>query len=251
MLRRIDLRGRTPGTIEIRGLLPRAPVQVESALESVAPICDDVRARGALAVREITKRFDGVDLATLRVPAQVLAAALADLDDSVRAALVEAARRARLVHEAQLRADVEIEVAPGGRVRERWVPVRRVGLYVPGGLVAVSEQRGDERRAGAGRRGRIARGGFPAAEGFRRIAASGGACRVRPAWRRRGLRGRRGAGDCLVCVRQHRRSRGSHRAGRRRDRSWQRVRRCSQAPRQRRRRHRLRGRSHRDRHPRR
>jgi histidinol dehydrogenase len=136
MLRRIDLRGRTPGTIEIRGLLPRAPVQVESALTSVGPICDDVRARGALAVREITKRFDGVDLATLRVPPESLAAALAELDDTVRAALVEAARRARLVHQAQLHADVEIEVAPGGRVRERWVPVRRVGLYVPGGLVA-------------------------------------------------------------------------------------------------------------------
>jgi histidinol dehydrogenase len=136
MLRRIDLRGRAPGTIEIRGLLPRAPVQVESALASVGAICDDVRARGALAVREITQRLDGVDLAILRVPPEVLAAALADLDDVVRAALVEAARRARLVHEAQLHADVDIEVAPGGRVRERWVPVRRVGLYVPGGLVA-------------------------------------------------------------------------------------------------------------------
>src|SRR5476649_751339 len=110
MLRRIDLRGRTPGTIEIRGLLPRAPVQVESALASVGPICDDVRARGALAVRELTKRFDGVDLTTLRVPPEVLAAAPADLDDSVRAALVEAASRARLVHEAQLHADVDIEI---------------------------------------------------------------------------------------------------------------------------------------------
>ena len=136
MLRRIDLRGRTPGTIEIRGLLPRAPVQVESALESVAPICADVRARGAVAVREITKRFDDVDLATLRVAPDALSNALEDLDGRVRAALVEAARRARLVHQAQLHADVDVEVAPGGRVRERWVPVRRVGLYVPGGLVA-------------------------------------------------------------------------------------------------------------------
>jgi histidinol dehydrogenase len=136
MLRRIDLRGRTPGTIEIRGLLPRAPIDVESALASVRPLCDDVKARGALAVREITARFDGVTLDALRVPAQALADALERLDPGVRAALVEAARRARLVHEAQLRADVEVEVAPGGIVRERWVPVRRVGLYVPGGLVA-------------------------------------------------------------------------------------------------------------------
>jgi histidinol dehydrogenase len=136
MLRRIDLRGRAPGTIEIRGLLPRAPIDVESVLELVRPICDDVLKRGANAAREITSRFDGVELAELRVPAHALAAALAGLDPSVRAALVEAVRRTRLVHEAQLRGDVEVEVAPGGRVSERWVPVRRVGLYVPGGLVA-------------------------------------------------------------------------------------------------------------------
>ncbi len=136
MLRRIDLRGRTPGTIEIRTLLPRAPIDVDSVLESVRPICDDVFKRGANAAREITRRFDGVDLVELRVPAAALTDGLESLDPSVRAALVEAARRASLVHTAQLRSDVEVEVAPGGWVRERWVPVRRVGLYVPGGLVA-------------------------------------------------------------------------------------------------------------------
>jgi histidinol dehydrogenase len=136
MLRRIDLRGRTPGTIEIRTLLPRAPIDVDSVLESVRPICDDVFKRGANAVREITRRFDGVELAELRVPARALTDALAALDPSVQTALVEAARRTSLVHAAQLRADVDVEVARGGRVRERWVPVRRVGLYVPGGLVA-------------------------------------------------------------------------------------------------------------------
>src|SRR5450432_2956959 len=136
MLRRIDLRGRRPGTIEIRGLLPRAPIDVESALAAVRPLCADVKARGALAVREITWRFDGVETGALRVPAHALTRALSELDPDVRAALVEAARRVRLVHEAKLRDDVEVEVSPGGRVSERWVPVRRVGLYVPGGLVA-------------------------------------------------------------------------------------------------------------------
>jgi histidinol dehydrogenase len=136
MLRRIDLRGRTPGTIEIRGLLPRAPIDVESVLALVRPICEDVKHRGAHAVRELTERFDGVRLSSLRVPAEALADALAQLDAGVRAALVEAARRLRLVHEAQLRDDLEVDVAEGARVGERWVPVRRVGLYVPGGLVA-------------------------------------------------------------------------------------------------------------------
>jgi len=136
MLRRIDLRGRTPGTREVRGLLPRAPIDVESAVSAVRPICDDVRERGGAAVRDITKRFDGVELASLRVDPQAIEQALADLDPGVRAALEEATRRARAVHRAQLRDDVRVDVADGAVVTERFVPVRRVGLYVPGGLVA-------------------------------------------------------------------------------------------------------------------
>jgi histidinol dehydrogenase len=136
MLRRIDLRGRTPDTREVRGLLPRAPIDVESAVERVRPICDDVRARGAAAVRDFTKRFDGVELTSLRVKPQAIEQALADLDPGVRAALEEATRRARAVHNAQLRDDVRVDVADGAVVTERFVPVRRVGLYVPGGLVA-------------------------------------------------------------------------------------------------------------------
>ncbi len=135
-LRRLDLRGRTPGTVELRELLPRAGVDVESALADVGPICADVRLRGAVAVREITTRLDAVDLASLRVPAEELAAALAGLDPALRSALEEATRRARAVHRAQLRDDVRVDVADGAVVTERWVPVRRVGLYVPGGLVA-------------------------------------------------------------------------------------------------------------------
>ncbi|HVT76814.1 MAG TPA: histidinol dehydrogenase, partial [Acidimicrobiales bacterium] len=136
MLRRIDLRGRTPGTREVRGLLPRAPIDVESAVEKVRPICADVRDRGAVAVREITKRFDGVELTALRVDARAIEKALADLDPGVRSALEEATKRARAVHRAQLRDDVRVDVADGAVVTERFVPVRRVGLYVPGGLVA-------------------------------------------------------------------------------------------------------------------
>ena len=54
MLRRIDLRGRTLSTIGLRELLPRAPIDVESALTSVRPLCDDIKQRGAVAVRELT-----------------------------------------------------------------------------------------------------------------------------------------------------------------------------------------------------
>jgi histidinol dehydrogenase len=84
-------------------------------------------------VREYTERFDGVALASARVPAEAIGRALDDLAPGVRDALEECIRRARLVHRDQRRADVTTQVVPGGTVTERWVPVGRVGLYVPGG----------------------------------------------------------------------------------------------------------------------
>src|SRR5205823_7764388 len=103
-------------------MLPRAGLDVTAALSQVQPVCDDVRERGAAAVREYTARFDGVDLATTRVPAQRLAGALDQLAAPLRAALTEAARRARLVHEAQLPAAHVTTVAAGSQVTERYVP---------------------------------------------------------------------------------------------------------------------------------
>ena len=131
MLRRIDL---TAASADPRQALPRARVDVTAALETVRPLVEGVRARGYAAVREATLRFDGVDVGVPRVPADALAAALDGLDAGVRDALAESIRRARIVHEAQRRESVEVQVVPGGTVTERWVPVRRVGLYVPGGL---------------------------------------------------------------------------------------------------------------------
>ncbi|MDQ1746682.1 MAG: histidinol dehydrogenase [Frankiaceae bacterium] len=117
-------------------MLPRARLDVEAAVAAVRPVVDDVRDRGLAAVLAATEKYDGVRLDALRVPASALADALASLDPAVRAALEEAADRARRVHAAQRRSDAVVEVAPGAVVTERWVPVGRVGLYVPGGLVA-------------------------------------------------------------------------------------------------------------------
>lgn len=134
MMSTIDLRGRVLTARELRQVLPRAEFDVEAALATVRPICEAVRHRGAQALYELGERFDGVRPASLRVPAEVLAAALEQLDPQVRAALEESIRRARLVHAEQRRTDTTTEVVRGGRVTERWVPVDRVGLYVPGGL---------------------------------------------------------------------------------------------------------------------
>jgi histidinol dehydrogenase len=135
----IDLRGKDAAGLTrpaLAGVLPRAGLDVERAVALVRPICEDVRVRGGAAVREHTKRFDDVDLAHTRVPPQSLEDAITTLDPAVRDALTEAARRARVVHEAQLPRRAGTEPAPGLSVSTRFVPVRRAGVYVPGGLVA-------------------------------------------------------------------------------------------------------------------
>jgi histidinol dehydrogenase len=137
-LNRIDLRipaGQAgPGEAELHRLLPRAGMDVSAAMERVRPTVEAVRADGTAGVIAATARFDGVTLRTLRVPAEALSAALDRLDPAVRAGLEVAIERARLVHTAQRREDVTVQVVPGGTVTQRWRPVARVGLYVPGGL---------------------------------------------------------------------------------------------------------------------
>jgi histidinol dehydrogenase len=134
VISRIDLRGRALDAHSLGEVLPRAEFNVDAAMSAVRPICDDVRHRGAAALRDLGERFDGVRPARLRVPAEVLKTALDGLDPQVRTALEETIRRVRVVHEDQRRTDTTTEVAPGGTVVERWLPVDRVGLYVPGGV---------------------------------------------------------------------------------------------------------------------
>jgi histidinol dehydrogenase len=134
VIRRLDLRGQTLNTRELRTVVPRAELDVEHALDAVRPICEQVKTDGTAALVRLTEQFDGVRLTSIRVPAEALARALDTLDPAVRAALEESISRARLVHREQRRTDHTSEVVPGGTVTERWLPVGRVGLYVPGGL---------------------------------------------------------------------------------------------------------------------
>jgi histidinol dehydrogenase len=134
VLRRVDLRAAPASVRALRRVLPRAALDVDAALGTVAPIVEQVRQRGYPGVRELTERFDGVDVPDPRVPARALAEALDGLEPAVRQALAESIRRARLVHAEQRRTTLEVQVAPGGTVTEKWLPVDRVGLYVPGGI---------------------------------------------------------------------------------------------------------------------
>jgi histidinol dehydrogenase len=133
MLERLDLRGRPDDWSK---LLPRARLDIEAALDTVRPIVETVRERGRAGVLDLTQRLDHVALDDLRVPATALQEALSGLEPAVRNAIEASIGNARRVHAAQLRPDERVELRPDAVVTERWVPVRRVGLYVPGGLVA-------------------------------------------------------------------------------------------------------------------
>ena len=132
-----DLRERTLTTAELTAALPRAELDVEAAAQSVRPLVEDVATRGAAAVLDASERFDGVRPEHLRVPPEQLQKALDDLDPAIRAALEESAERVRTVDSAQRRPAEAVQVVPGGTVTQRWVPVRRVGLYAPGGLAVL------------------------------------------------------------------------------------------------------------------
>ncbi|BDB42906.1 histidinol dehydrogenase [Mycobacterium kiyosense] len=133
LLARIDLRGVELTAARLRAALPRGGVDVESVLPKVRPIVEAVADRGADAALEYGESFDGVRPATVRVPAAALDEALAGLQSEVRDALQVMIERTRAVHADQRRADVTTTLGPGATVTERWVPVERVGLYVPGG----------------------------------------------------------------------------------------------------------------------
>ena len=136
MIRTLDLRGQAA---DYRTVVPRAPMDVEHAVELVRPICDAVAERGADALREFSARFDRCEPADLRVPAQAIADAEAGLTAELREAIAESIRRRRAVAEVEARAEfLRAEPASGAVVESRAVPVDRVGLYVPGGLAPLA-----------------------------------------------------------------------------------------------------------------
>lgn len=133
MIQTIDLRGSQPTRTELLALVPRAVTDVAVATAAAAELISDVRERGEVALLDQAERLDGVRPSGIRVPAADLAAALAGLDPQVRAALEAAIVRVRAASEAQLPTPATTDFGPGAQVLQRWAPMARVGLYVPGG----------------------------------------------------------------------------------------------------------------------
>jgi len=111
---------------------------VAAARTSVRALVADVAERGDHAVAEAARRLDGVDVppAAWRATPAELAAAEAALDPPLRAALLDAIERAQAFHRVQRPPDLVWEGRPGVRLVQRFVPLERAGVYVPGGLGA-------------------------------------------------------------------------------------------------------------------
>ncbi|TFD03574.1 MULTISPECIES: histidinol dehydrogenase [unclassified Cryobacterium] len=133
MIQTIDLRGSEPTPAALLASVPRALTSVAVAADIAAELIADVRARGGAALLDQAERLDRVRPGQVRVPASHIADAVAGLDPDVRTAITETIRRVRLASAAQVPPHVTTTIEAGATVTQRWQPVNRVGLYVPGG----------------------------------------------------------------------------------------------------------------------
>jgi histidinol dehydrogenase len=133
VIRTVDLRGKSLDKAGYQAELPRAQLDVAQAMVLIEPILRRVQHGSEADLIALAQEFDGVTPASIRVPQSALDQALAQLDPAIRSALEESASRIRKVHNDQVRGETRTTVVDGGTVTEKWVPVDRVGLYVPGG----------------------------------------------------------------------------------------------------------------------
>lgn len=124
---------------EVEALAAHASTDDPALREAVAAIVGEVAARGDAALVEFTRRFDGSQprtLADLRVGRDALEAAAREVDGELLASLRRAADNIRAFHERQVeRGFVDLD-ADGTLLGQRVLPLRRAGIYVPGGRAA-------------------------------------------------------------------------------------------------------------------
>ena len=133
MIQTIDLRGLKPSRAELLALVPRSLTDVSAATAIAQDLITDVRQRGEVALLDQAERLDGVRPRRVRIDVAHVTAAVRALSVPVRDALEEAIVRVRAASEAQLPTPRITILGPGAEVIQRWSPVARVGLYVPGG----------------------------------------------------------------------------------------------------------------------
>ena len=133
MIRTLDLRGQALSKAGYQRAIPRASLDIATAMRTIEPILERVKNGTESDLLNLAQEFDGVRPASIRVSQSDLDVALTNLDPAVRNALELSISRVRKVHQDQIRTEKSTKVVDGGVVTERWIPVDRVGLYVPGG----------------------------------------------------------------------------------------------------------------------
>ena len=132
-MRFVDLRGQRLSKAGYTNALPRATLDVAKAMKLIEPILVRVKNGNESDLIALSQEFDGVAPQSIKVPRAELTKALKELDPEIRTALEVSAQRIRKVHNDQSRGETTTRVVDGGTVTEKWIPVDRVGLYVPGG----------------------------------------------------------------------------------------------------------------------
>lgn len=139
MIRRLDANNPEFDTA-LRTLLAARETRSEALAESVAEVLREVRSQGDAALLDYTRRFDAPeirDLRQLEVPRDAQRAAFESLDGDIQAMLRTAATRIRDFHRATLRSNaIKYEDALGNLMTREFLPLSRVGIYVPGGQAA-------------------------------------------------------------------------------------------------------------------
>ena len=121
---------------DIRRITKRDQAESEGIRKAVEAILADIEQRGDAAVREYTKRFDGVDLDSFLVSPEEIDHAVDIVGPDFMAILEEAAANIRAYHERQVEKTWIDTFRPGVRLGAKFTPIQRVGVYVPGGTAA-------------------------------------------------------------------------------------------------------------------
>ena len=133
VIRRLDLRGLSLTEAQLSELIPRAMLNIDSALAVAQEVIDSVKTAGVSYIRKLSMELDGFDPEPLRVSPKELTGALSALDPDLRTAIETAIERNRRVSEAAMPKGFGVDLSEGANVSQRYVPVDSVGLYVPGG----------------------------------------------------------------------------------------------------------------------
>ncbi len=119
---------------EQENLLQRpAVLEGKNIGSAVSDVIESVRSLGDSALLELTKKYDNIDLARIRVSDQEIEDASTRLDPQICEALNQAYRNIEKFHSAQKSKVIRVETQPGVVCEQLTRPIKSVGLYIPGG----------------------------------------------------------------------------------------------------------------------